>query len=161
MRSVITTILLVSVASLVGCATNGRDRVYRNMGLAAVTGVAVGQSQENYKGTYSTMYAGIGAAVAAAVTLYLDDPYNESEQVKAQMKALSAKFDQFENGKVVSQGPATFGARVPEKYRALINPGEWRVYEIDQWVEDGENRMIHQDKMMEMVPPTLVPGRQK
>lgn len=149
---------IVLVLMLSGCATSSRDKIYEKMGIAALVGVAVGQAQPNYKATYSTMYAGVGAATAAALSLYLDDPYKESVRLRDEVKVLTSKFEQFENGKVVKQGPATFGAKVPDKYKGLIQPGEWRIYEIDQWVESDDNRLIHQDKIMELTPPSLVPN---
>ena len=39
----------------------------------------------------------------------------------------------------------------------MINPGEWKIYALDQWIEAGENQLIHQDKIMELIPPSLVP----
>lgn len=155
----IKTILLIClVLQLTSCASTTRDRTYRNMALAGVAGVALGQAQPAYKGTLSLAYAGVGAAVAAALTLYFDDGEKEVERLRAENKIFAAKLGQFDNGKVVGQGTATFGAKVPEKYKALINPGEWRIYDLDQWVEGDDNRLIHQDKMMELIPPSLNPG---
>ena len=41
----------------------------------------------------------------------------------------------------------------------MINPGEWKIYALDQWIEDSENKLIHQDKMMELIPPSLIPAQ--
>jgi hypothetical protein len=142
------------------CGTTTRDRVYRNMAVAGSVGFAVGQTQPEYKMTLSTAYAGVGAAVAAALTLYFDDGEKEMERLRAENKILAGHMGKFDAGKVIGQGPATFGATVPDKYKAFINPGEWRIYDLDQWVENDENRLIHQDKMMELIPPSLNPGGQ-
>lgn len=123
--------------------------------MAGAAGVLVGQSRTDYKATYSSLYGGVSAAVAAALTVYLDDPDKEVERLRSEIRMLSGAADTFEKGQVTHQSPATFGAKVPEKYRGLIDPGEWRVYQIDRWREDGENRLVHESAVMELSPPSL------
>ncbi|WP_374035774.1 hypothetical protein ACES2I_08815 [Bdellovibrio bacteriovorus] len=152
-------LFFVSVLMFSGCSSlNTKERVWRNMAIAGAAGVLVGQSRSEYKSTYSTMYGGVAAATAAALTVYFDDSDKEVERLRAEIRMLSGSADAFEKSQVTHQSPATFGAKVPEKYRGLINPGEWRVYQVDRWREDGENRMVHEDKIMELVPPSLRPG---
>ncbi|WP_374032897.1 hypothetical protein [Bdellovibrio bacteriovorus] len=125
------------------------------MAIAGAAGILVGQSRSEYKPTYSTMYGGVAAATAAALTVYFDDSDKEVERLKAEIRMLSGSADAFEKAQMTHQSPATFGAKVPEKYRGLINPGEWRVYQVDRWREDGENRMVHETSVMELIPPSL------
>jgi len=141
-----------------GCASSTKGRVFQNMLIAGATGVLMGQQKEDYKTTYSTMYGGVAAAVAGAVTLYMNDPDKEADKLREEIRVLKTQMDQIGEPRLATQTPATFGAQVPNKYRAMINPGEWRVYEINQWVEDGENRLLHQDKIMELIPPSLKPN---
>lgn len=136
-----------------------KERVWRNMAIAGAAGVLVGQSRSEYKSTYSTMYGGVAAATAAALTVYFDDSDKQVERLKAEIRMLSGSADAFEKAQMTHQSPATFGAKVPEKYRGLINPGEWRVYQIDRWREDGENRLVHESAVMELSPPSLRGGR--
>ncbi|WP_413942690.1 hypothetical protein [Bdellovibrio sp. HCB-162] len=153
---------LVSIFSaliLSGCAHTVKEKVFQNMLIAGAAGVAVGQSREEYKGTYSVMYGGIAAATASALTLYFNDPDKENQRLRDEAALLRKQMDSFTEPKLTGVTPATFGAKVPDKYKGMINPGEWRIYEIDRWVEDAENRMIHQDKVMELIPPTLSPSR--
>ncbi len=152
-------IVLVSF-ELLGCGTlNYKERVWRNMAVAGAAGVMVGQSRSDYKATYSALYGGLGAALAAAVTIYMDDPDRDVERLRSEIRMLSGQAETFERSQMTHQTPATFGAKVPEKYRGLISPGEWRVYQIDRWREDGENRLIHETSIMELVPPSLRSGR--
>lgn len=145
--------LLIATA----CAHTPTEEVFQNMILAGVAGIAMGQQKEEYKTTHSLMYGGLGAAAAGAVTLYLKNPDKETERMRTEVLKLKAQIESFSEPELKSQTPGTFGARVPDKYRAMISPGEWRIYEINQWIEDGENRIIHQDKIMELIPPSLRP----
>ncbi|QDK37923.1 hypothetical protein [Bdellovibrio sp. NC01] len=152
-------ILISTIAFLSGCATTSTEKVYQNMILAGTAGAIYGATKPEYKTTQSVMYGAVGAAVAAAVTLYFEGPDKEEIKLRQEVQSLKARLDQFTEPKVISQGPATFGARIPEKYRAMVNPGEWKVYSMDEWVDDGENRIVHQDKAMELIPPSLIPGK--
>ncbi len=129
------------------------------MALAGSAGVAYGYSQSDYKGTQAALYGSLAAAIAAVTTLYFEDPDKEEIKLRNEVKSLKAKLDQINEPKLIGMQPAIIGARIPEKYKSLIQPGEWRVYEMDEWVEESENRIIHQDKVMELVPPSLNPGR--
>lgn len=146
---------------ITACAHTPTEKVFQNMLIAGATGVALGQQKEDYKTTYSTMYGGVAAAIAGAVTLYMNDPDKESQKLREEMRVLKTQMDQIGEPQLATQTPATFGAKVPEKYKSMINPGEWRIYDLNQWIEDGENRLIHQDKIMELIPPSLKPNSQQ
>lgn len=152
-------ILISTISFLAGCASTSTERVYRNMILAGTAGAVYGSSRPEYKGTQAALYGSAAATIAAALTLYLEGPDKQEIKLRQEVESLKAKLDQFTEPKVVTQGPATFGARIPEKYRSLVNPGEWKVYAVDEWNEDGDNRLVHSDKAIELIPPTLVPGR--
>ncbi|WP_277577952.1 hypothetical protein [Bdellovibrio svalbardensis] len=141
-----------------GCATTTSGKVYQNMVLGGAAGVAYGSSQSDYKGTQAALYGSLGAAIAAATTIYFEDPDKTEIKLRNEVNTLKAKLDHISEPKLVGSVPATFGARIPVKYRQLVQPGEWKVYETDTWVEESENRLIHQDKIMELIPPVLIPG---
>lgn len=144
---------------LTSCATTARDKIFQSMIVAGTTGIIYGLTKDRNRNMNAAMYGGVSAAVAGATTLYLNDPDKENQKLREEIKLLTGNMDKFEQGKLTNQGPATFGAKVPEKYKAMINPGEWRIYETDSWHEDGENRLIHQDRVMELIPPSLIPVR--
>lgn len=152
------TLCFTLLSLTIGCAHTTKEKVFQNMLIAGATGVVIGQQKEDYKTTYSTMYGGMAAAIAAAVTLYINDPDKESDKLREEIRSMKVQMDQIGEPRLASQTPATFGAKVPSKYRSMINPGEWRVYEINQWIDDGDNRLIHQDKIMELIPPSLKPS---
>ncbi|MFN9066691.1 MAG: hypothetical protein ACK5V3_05640, partial [Bdellovibrionales bacterium] len=90
-------------------------------------------------------------------SVYKNDPDLEIEKYKNQTTSLRKQLDELTNPVLEKQLPGTLSGKVPDKYKNLIEPGEWRIYSINQWIEDGENRLIHQDKVMELIPPSLKP----
>ncbi|RYZ93195.1 MAG: hypothetical protein EOP06_01865 [Proteobacteria bacterium] len=141
-----------------GCATTKTERIIRDMVIAGAVGVAIAQQRDSNRIAYSTMYGSMGAAGAAAIGLYVHNPEGESKRLERENTYLKAKLNQEVVPRLEQTTPATFAGRIPDKYSRLVNPGQWRIYSIDQWAEDGENRIIHQDKIMELIPPSLIPG---
>jgi hypothetical protein len=140
-----------------GCASTSKGRIYQSMAAGALIGAMHGYSKPENKDAYALMWSGVGAAVAGAIALHHFDPGQDVERLKAETSRLQEELDRINSPRIEAKSSAFFGNRVPEKYRDLINPGEWRVSQIDQWVEDDENRLIHQDLVMELVPPSLNP----
>lgn len=152
--------LFQSLLILSACTTT-REKILRDMAVASAVGVVLGQQQEFYKDANSLMYAGVLTSAAAVAGLYLYDPDNQIKSAKAETEELRKKLDQDLQPMLESQAPGTLNGKIPKNYRAMIQPGAWKVYALDQWVEDGENRIIHQDKVMELIPPTLIPVQNK
>lgn len=151
-------VLLISAALIVaGCASTYRSKTYQSMAVGAAVGALYGMSKPKDQGAYATMYSAAGGTAGAIYSLLVFDPDAEIEKQKSEITRLRDDMDQLSNPKVERQTTALFGNRVPEKYKALINPGEWKVSKLDTWVEDDENRLIHQDLLMELVPPSLIP----
>lgn len=156
--SAINKLIIPFTLMCVGCATTSREKILQNMAIAAVSGYVAGQQKGDHKSSYSVMYAGLGASAAAVGSLYYYNIDDENKKLRDETKKLKDELDQVLSPKLERHTPGTMAGKIPDKYRNLISPGEWRVYAIDQWVEDGENRIIHQDKIMELIPPTLKPG---
>ncbi len=153
-----TTVALVSIAlGLTSCATTQTQKILRDMAIAGAVGIAVAQTRSENKMAYGLMYGGLSAAGAGAAGLYIHNPEGRSEKLENENAEMKRKLDEAFAPKLESKSPGTMGGKIPDKYKRLVNPGEWRVYAIDQWMEDGENRLVHQDKIMELVPPSLVP----
>ena len=150
---------LLLCISLSGCATTQTQKILRDMAIAGGVGVIAAQARQENKGAYAAMYGSAAAAGAAVAGLYLHDPEGKSKQLDKENSELLLKVEQAFGPRLEKTIPGTMGGRIPDKYRRLVSPGEWRVYAIDQWVEDGENRIIHQDKIMELIPPSLIPAQ--
>lgn len=150
-------LIALHILATAGCATTQREKVFQNMAIAAAAGFAIGQTSSEAKNNYSLMYAGLAATGAGVATLYYSNIDDENKKLKEETKKLKEDLDQLLAPRLEKTTPGTMAAKIPEKFRSLVSPGEWRLYAVDQWIEDGENRLIHQDKIMELVPPSLTP----
>lgn len=150
-------IFLLFLLFNLGCATSQKGKIveWSLAGLAA--GSVYGSTRQDFKDKNAMMYGAVGAAVGAIAGLYYFDPDKNSERLTEENKRLRKDLDLVQLPRVIAETPATFNTKIPEKYKKLINPGEWKISELDQWIEEGENRLIHQDKMMELIPPSLKP----
>ena len=151
------TIFFLSAFAFSGCATSSKTKVLSSMASAATLGGIYGLSRPEAKSQNALLWAGVSSAVAGAVAISISDPDKEADRLRQEATRLREELEILNSPRIEKQTTGLFGAKVPEKYRSLINPGEWRVSRIDQWIEDDENRLIHQDLVMELVPPSLNP----
>ncbi len=155
------TLFVLSVTSILcSCATSQKGKIVEWTFLGAAIGGAYGTTRLQEADKNALMYGALGAALGAMAGLYYFDPDKFSEKLANENQNLKKELDLIQSPKVLFETPATFNTKIPEKYKKLINPGEWKISEINQWVEESENRLIHQDKIMELVPPTLNPNLQ-
>lgn len=138
------------------CASSPKETILQNMLIGAITGYALGQLKPENKQAHSLIYSGMGASLAAVGTLYLTD-FDGSKELKNQNQKLKSELDKIFQPSLKFETTGMMNSKIPEKYKSMINPGEWKIYALDQWIEAGENQLIHQDKMMELIPPSLVP----
>lgn len=151
--------LILSIFLFTGCATTNRNKTLQAMAIAGVAGIAYGLSRPANREENAALFGGVAAASSGAIGLYVWNSDQDLERFKKDAQALSDELDRVRTPNRILESPATFGAKIPAKYRSLVQPGSWRVSEINQWIEDGENRLIHQDTVMELIPPTLNPSR--
>jgi hypothetical protein len=154
MKNLVLLALLFSTA----CATTNRQKTIQAMAIAGATGIAYGLSRQTQPQQNAALYGGLGAAAAGFAGLYVWNSDSEADRLREQAELMAEDLDRLRSPKRIFESPATFGAKIPAKYKSLIQPGSWRVSEIDQWVEDGDNRLIHQGLVMELVPPSLKPS---
>ena len=147
-----------AIILLTGCASTNRIKTLQSMAVAGALGAAYGLSRPAYTEQNAALFGGLAAAVTGAVGLLIWDSDSEAMRLRTETQALSEELDRIRAPRRILESPATFGAKIPAKYRSLVQPGSWRVSEIDQWIEDGENRLIHQGLIMELIPPSLNPS---
>lgn len=150
--------ILLLALILTGCASTQRQKILQGIALGAGAGAGYGSTKAEQKDANIALWAATGAAFGAIATAFITDPDAEIEKYKKEAERIRLEHEEMLAPRVEGASTALFGAKVPDKYKGLIEPGEWRILSIDQWVEDGETRLIHQDKIMELVPPTLRPG---
>lgn len=125
--------------------------------LGSSAGFLLGLTKSENKEAYAVMYGGVGAAAAGAVSMMINIPdedvfKKENEQLKNQVK----KFEQQLQPQLVQQGKSLFSSPLPKEVSSLVEPGEWKKYKLDQWVQDPNqpNTWYRQVEMFEFTPPS-------
>lgn len=150
-----TRILALSLL-LTSCAiTSSRNKIYRDMAIGAVAGVLIAQTKDENRNAYSVMYGGVGVSLAGAWSVY----QNVDEQAKTENEALKAKLEQLQKitqPQLTQSGNNLFNTPLPKEVSGLVEPGEWKRYKMDQWVQDPNqsNTWYRQVEMFEIIPPT-------
>jgi len=148
------TVISISL-SLIGCATTSKEKILRNTLMAAGVGAIYGCKKENYPVANAALYGATAAAITGLASLYYYDPEKETEKLKQESALLKEKLDQFEKPTLIEQGNSLFKSQFPASLAKLVQPGEWKRYRIDQWVQDPNNQNIwlKQVEMYEVIPP--------
>ena len=152
-----TNYLLISFLALTGCANlNTRNTLLRDMAIGAATGALIAQTKSNHKMAYTSMYAGIGAASAGIISAVLNIP--DEDKIKKENEKLKEEISKIEKQlkpQLISQGSSLFSSPIPKEVSTLIEPGEWKRYKLDQWVQDPhqQNTWYRQVEMFEITPP--------
>lgn len=147
---------LSALSMTVGCATSTRNKVLRDMAIGAAAGALVAQTKTDYRMTYTAMYAGTGAAIAGAISTYVN--VSKDEELQMENQQLKTKLDHFQKQlqpQVIQQGNSLFSSPIPKEVAGLVEPGEWKRYKLDQWVQDPNqsNTWYRQVEMFEIIPP--------
>lgn len=164
--SVINKILFFFFLILASCtSTSFKEKTFRNMLFATTAGIAIGQSESESKTGMSLVYAGSLASMAAIISILAYDPDKEiserrktSQELAKQIDSQSAyplKNQSYDNS--VLRGPGINNLQsLPEKYRSKFIPGEWTLYNIDEWEQVDETRIVHKTEMFEIKPPKFL-----
>lgn len=149
--------LLLALLMTSGCATSStRNTILRDMAIGAIAGAAIAQTKEDNKAAYTSMYAGIGAATAGVLSVIVNSGKDDS--LKNENEQLKAKLDQFQKQslpQLVQKGSSLYSSPIPSEVAGLVEPGEWKRYKMDQWVQDPNqsNTWYRQVEMFEIIPP--------
>jgi len=165
---VIRNIFLIGLIFLVsGCATmSNRTKTILAMAAVGVVAGTVGAmsapADENPVG-HGLLWGGLGASSTGALGLWLFDEHKRSSELERESEALKKELSVYrieaEGGReLVGEAPAKFVKDLPDSVAGLVRPGHWKVWKLDKWINEGENRMVHQDKMIEIAPPQLNPN---
>ncbi len=143
---------------LSSCATTPKEKIIQHILIGTAIGFIAGQSRDQNKLANGIMFAGAAGTASGLASVYYSDLDTESKRIKEENQKMKVELEKAFSPELVHQTSGMMNSKIPDKYKSMINPGEWKVYSLDQWIEDGENRLIHQDKMMELIPPTLRPA---
>lgn len=146
-------VLLISV----GCATkNSREKILRDMAIGTAVGVVLAQGKVSNKQAYAKLYGSLGAASAGAVSSYYH--LRDEDSIRQENQKLKIELSQFEKQikpQLISKGSNLFASPLPKEVSGLIEPGEWKRYKMDQWVQDPNqpNTWYRQVEIFEIIPP--------
>jgi len=161
MRRTIATI--AALLFLSGCATNRAKALWTGVLLGSVgatVGALTAPQNENPTG-HAVLWGGAGAAAGLAAGMFLFDEQKRSDELTRQNDVLKKSLSGLSGGdatsgeKVLFESDNSFEKAVPKEYRHLVRPGQWSVYQLDTWTLQGENTLVHQDKMIRLLPPEL------
>lgn len=154
-------LLILFVGS--GCSTlSNRQRTIAAMvltGSIAGTVGALSAPQNESAPAHAALWAGSAAAGAGLVGLYAFDEEARSKEFERKLKIVSeenqALRGEAEGAPVspLAESASPFGKELPPEYQRLVRPGRWSVYKLNQWIMSGENTLIHQDRMVKIIPP--------
>lgn len=147
-------ILVIFVSSCTSLST--RSTILRDMAIGAVAGSLIAQTRETNKDAYTSMYAGIGAATAGAISVYFNASHDD--QLKNENQSLNQQINHFQKQlepQLIQKGNSLFSSPLPKEVASLVEPGEWKRYKLDQWVQDQyqPNTWYRQVEMFEIIPP--------
>lgn len=150
-------VLGLSVIFLTACSSmSTRNIILRDIAVGAAVGALVGQARTDNREAYSAMYAGVGAATAGAISTLINVPHeNQIKKENENLKEQVRKFEKQLQPQLVQQGNSLFSSPIPKEVSSLVEPGEWKRYKMDQWVQDQNqpNTWYRQIEMFEIIPP--------
>lgn len=158
-RSILVCIITFSLGA---CAT-ARQSQLATMGGAAVVGTAVGalSAPNGESGAlHGALWGGIAAAAAGVASLFIFDNDKDNDRLKRENDEFKKQIQTYKEKsepKLIGSGGEPSGKPVPESLRHLVRPGSWKLYKLDNWIQDGDSRVIHQDKLLEVEPSQIAP----
>lgn len=146
---------VLSTLSLSGCATNRENRWAMTGGAVAV-GLAVGSAAspgEERKELHAVYWGALLGLGASLLSQEIFSDAKEIERLKAESMKKDLQLDLIQNSQTVLQreGKGYFKSPSGEEFFSG-EKAKWRLYQIDKWVKNGPNQLIHQDRMVEIVP---------
>jgi len=144
------TLLFILTCYLCACSTAQKSRLAATaIGFAAgsVIGAATAPSDERTD-LHALYWAGlIGVAAAVAANYYFSDE-RQDEILRLENEKLKAQLDFFQ------QGPSTLLKETTGTADKNYFHGKAKIklYQIDQWIDDGPNKKYHRDQMIEILP---------
>jgi hypothetical protein len=143
---------------------SGRDKTLASMmGAGAVGGVigAVTAPKTDSVAAQALLWGGVSAALAGVVGLFVWRDDQRADLAEKKVGELEREIEEFKGEmgpELISEGNATGSRALPASVSHLVRPGSWRLYKLSRWEEQGENTLVHHDKMLVFNPPTLTPG---
>lgn len=144
-----------------GCSTSFKAKTLSYMGGAFLGGAAVGAAQAprgDDRGMHGVMWGSVASAIVGASLLYLYDESSELKDKEYKIRELTSQINDIKGIQQlnVDNGESSFlESKLPKEYSHLVEPGKWKIYQINEWKKVSDSEYIHQDKMMEIEPAKI------
>lgn len=153
-------ILYILTATVIGCSTTHRSKALTYMGGAFLGGAVIGATQApdgDNQNMHGLMWGAAASAIAGASLIYLYDENREIREQQYKIRELETKLGKSDGDlKVKANGESAFlETRLPKEYSHLVEPGKWKIYQINEWKKVSESEYVHQDKLMEIEPAKI------
>ncbi len=157
-------LMLPACASL----SNQTKTVISMVGAGLVVGTLDANLGEG-KGSFNSrsMAVGLGAAAITGVgALYYFNDEGKKIEAERQLQVVQKELGALKGESLDADGSAEItrdsGLRrdLPPEYRNLVRPGGWTLYKTNSWVAQGENTLIHQDRILKIEPPRFQPSQE-
>lgn len=149
-----------------GCASlSNRDKILITMG---VVGVAAGTAgalliapPEDNKLPHAGLWGGLGAATAGIASLFIFDEEAKRKEAEVKIAKLEKEIASMKEEtapELIATNHVGASKPLPEKYRSLVTPGQWSLYQVDRWVSSSDSELVHQDLIFRFHQPQLNPS---
>lgn len=148
--------LMLILSSVLGCATSRQKRLSFT-GAGFVAGAALGGATapaHERKELHALYWGGLVAVAASVLGDFLWSSEDEAARLKLENEKLKADFELLQNAKTVllREGEGRFKTPAGSDVQLPSGKARWRLYEVDRWVKDGPDKLVHQDKVVEILP---------
>jgi multidrug transporter EmrE-like cation transporter len=156
-------IILITAFLSSGCATtsNRNKSLGLSFGVGVIGGTIGAANAPAYesKGAHFALWGGVSALCTLIASLFIFDSEKEIKKLHLQSDGLKRELDAYRgegmNDSQLLSMHLSLEKELPEKYKGLIRPGAWKIYKIDNWISQSENTLIHQDQMIQIIPPSF------
>lgn len=158
-------ILIFLPIFLIGCASFKKTALM-SAATGAVVGGAIGASvtpKNEDAIMHSLLWSGLIASFSIVTSVLLYEESDELKLIKQKNEVLEKQQSLFnKNDKNLAEFGKSqfFESSLPQKYKNLIEPGEWKLYEVDEWKDLGSGTLVHQDRVLEITEPKIKAKRE-
>lgn len=160
-------ILIILVSTLSSCATmsNRTKTIVTSIGAGIVAGTIAANlaPKDENPIAHAAVWGGSTAAATAIVGLFIFDEQSRSYEFERKLQVSESELAVFrseskEGNHLLYDSESALGRDLPSEYKSLVRPGKWSIYRINQWISQGENNFVHQDKIIRIEPPQFQPS---
>lgn len=142
MNKLIKILFITSLFFLQACATgSSKEKIYRNMAIATLVGLAAAQQKEKNKFGYAVAFGGGMAALAGVGSMEYYDIDKDLREAKAKLKFIDDM--ELQRSKNISE-------ELPEDLKSLVNSHHYDVYKMNRWTQRGPKLLVKESEAIEL-----------